>query len=379
MRKLILIAVLLSLTPLMVSAQTLSATMTGATEVPGPGDTDGSGVAIFTISGTTINYFLLVQNIGAPTIAHIHTGAAGVDGPVLVNLTPTFTNGLAAGSVANVPADVVARIVGNPAGFYANVHNADFPLGAIRGQLALSDVSAGGDRVSFLPVVGKVAGAAGTNFVTDARIINQGTAVANVTLDFFQSSGSGQTAPTATGTTTVAPGEQKVLDDITGATLNTSGLGALRITSDQDVSVTARIINDLRASGQGTTGFAVSALELEDATNSGTLEFLSQASDADISTGVGFRTNIGYFNPTSTSTTVTFTARRTSDGTVLGSSSVVVPGFSHVQQGAFGLISSVSAADRSQSNFYVTWTSTAPVFVYASVNDNKTGDPVLVQ
>jgi hypothetical protein len=377
MRKLTLF-ILLCLVPIMAGAQTLSTTLTGDEEVPGPGDPDGSGIAVITISGSTVNYFLLAQGIAAPTVAHIHTGAAGVRGDVLVDLSPTFTGGLAAGSVANVSAAVISNILGNPAGFYVNIHNAEFPDGAIRGQLTAGTTQGAGTRVTFLPVVGKVAGAAGTNFVTDIRILNQTGSTANVTLDFFASSGAGQSGPTATRTITVAPGAQAVLDDVM-ATLNASGLGGLRVTADQNVSVLARVINDLRASNQGTTGFAVDALEQSEATTAAALGFLSQASDADIGTGVGFRTNIGYFNPSSTPATVTFTARRTSDGAVLGSNTVTVPGFSHLQQGAFGLISSVPAGDRTQPNFYVTWTSTVPLFVYASVNDNKTGDPVFVQ
>ena len=37
-----------------------------------------------------------------------------------------------------------------------------------------------------------------------------------------------------------------------------------------------------------------------------------------------------------------------------------------VQQPAFALISSVPEADRTQNDFYVTWTSNAPLFVYGS-------------
>ena len=47
-----------------------------------------------------------------------------------------------------------------------------------------------------------------------------------------------------------------------------------------------------------------------------------------------------------------------------------------VQQPAFSAISSVPEASRTQSDFYVTWTSNAPVFIYGAVTDNKTGDAV---
>ena len=378
MRKFAFIALAFCLTASLASAQTFSTTLVGgAAEVPGGGDTDGSGIAVVTVNGTTINWTVLVNNITLPpTLSHIHRGAAGVAGPVVVNFNPTFVGGLATGTVTGVDQALINEIVGNPAGFYVNVHNADFPNGAIRGQLGVT--TGAGARVSFIPVVGKVAGAAGTNFVTDLRIVNEGSATANVTLDYFQQSGAGQTAPTATRQITVTPGEQKVLDDIIG-TLNSSNLGGLRITSDQNVTAVSRVINDLRASNQGTTGFATSARDITGASTFGTLTFLSQSSGADQATGVGFRTNIGYFNPSASPLTATFSARRSSDGTVLGTRTLTIPPFSQVQQGAFQLVNSVATGDQVQSNFYVSWTSNAPLFVYAAVVDNKTGDSVLVQ
>ena len=50
-----------------------------------------------------------------------------------------------------------------------------------------------------------------------------------------------------------------------------------------------------------------------------------------------------------------------------------------MQQGAFSLLDTVAGGDQIQPDFYVTWTSSAPLFVYAAVVDNKTGDSVLVK
>lgn len=43
------------------------------------------------------------------------------------------------------------------------------------------------------------------------------------------------------------------------------------------------------------------------------------------------------------------------------------------------MLTNVAEADRIQPNLYVTWTSSAPLFVYGSVVDNKTGDSVLIE
>ena len=114
----------------------LTANLTGAAEVPGPGDADGSGSAKITLNHGKgeICYELKVSNIAPATLAHIHTGGSTVAGPVLVTLDPP-ADGSSDGCV-NVEKDTVKAILDNPAGYYINVHNADFPDGAVRGQLS---------------------------------------------------------------------------------------------------------------------------------------------------------------------------------------------------------------------------------------------------
>lgn len=363
MKRIAILLFLLALAPMAAFAQSYSAVLTGAAEVPAA-DSDGLGFAVVTINGTTLNYTIFTQNIGAPTLAHIHNGVAGANGPIFVHFNVnTLTNG-----TVTITQQEANAINANPSGFYVNVHNGEFPGGAIRGQLARAEGD--GARTAWLPVIGKVAGQAGTNFVTDMRIINNGSAVANVTLDFFAQNPAGNAAPTTTKNITVAPGEAKVLDDVVGGTLGvTSGLGGIKITSDQNVLTSARVINDLRAENKGTAGFAADAQET--AGTSGTMSFLSS--------NASFRTNIGYFNPSSSTVTVTFVARRASDGAVLGTNNHAIPGFAMSHQAAFALISNVPEADRTQNDFYVTWTSSAPLFVYSSVTDNTTGDAVYNQ
>lgn len=117
------------------SARTLKANLTGAAEVPGPGDTDGSGKFSVTLSAgkNQICYELRVSNIGTATAAHIHTGEAGVAGPVLVTLTAP-SNG-SAKDCATLEREKILDMIKNPGGYYVNVHNTDFPDGAVRGQL----------------------------------------------------------------------------------------------------------------------------------------------------------------------------------------------------------------------------------------------------
>ena len=115
-----------------------STTLTGAAEVPGPGDPDGSGTASITVNPGQgeVCFDLTVENITLPAIgAHIHIGAADEAGGVVVGLTPPDEDGTSSGCVT-ADRDVLLAIVQNPENYYVNVHSSDFPAGAVRGQLS---------------------------------------------------------------------------------------------------------------------------------------------------------------------------------------------------------------------------------------------------
>jgi CHRD domain len=114
----------------------LAAQMDGQQEVP-PADANGVGDAfVFGTSSDpqTLCYAVIVDRMGTPLAAHIHHGAVGVENPPAVPLK-TPKDGDSAGCV-QVRARLVSRILNNPQNWYVNVHNAKFPDGAIRGQLA---------------------------------------------------------------------------------------------------------------------------------------------------------------------------------------------------------------------------------------------------
>ncbi len=113
----------------------LAATLSGAEEVPGPGDPDGSGAAEITIVDRTDNlcYELAVKGIEPATAAHIHRGAPGENGPPVITLDAP-ADGESNGCLS-VASELVDAIEANPSGFYVNVHNAPYPNGAVRGQL----------------------------------------------------------------------------------------------------------------------------------------------------------------------------------------------------------------------------------------------------
>jgi CHRD domain len=118
-------------------ATLLAASLTGGQEVPGPGDPDGSGRAFVRLAGDRACFLLQWSGISAPTASHIHVGRRGVAGPVVVlffqGQLPDTLNAVAGCAPAD-PA-VVRAVAASPRDYYVNIHTADFPNGAIRGQL----------------------------------------------------------------------------------------------------------------------------------------------------------------------------------------------------------------------------------------------------
>ena len=119
-----------------------TAKMVGGVEVP-PGDPNSSGTALIRLNASEglVCFKLVVTGANAPIVAaHIHRGAAGVAGPVIVPLVaPTATSADAnvqqsKGCVSADPS-LIREIAANPAGFYVNTHNKNFPSGVVRGQL----------------------------------------------------------------------------------------------------------------------------------------------------------------------------------------------------------------------------------------------------
>jgi hypothetical protein len=127
----------------------LAARLRGANEVP-PADPDGRGLALVRTGRQRVCFAVGWERITPPIFAHIHRGAAGVNGPVVVlffdvpELDPNqpmppaqlpATVSAAAGCLDGQDPALLREIRGQPSAFYVNVHTPEFPGGAIRGQL----------------------------------------------------------------------------------------------------------------------------------------------------------------------------------------------------------------------------------------------------
>jgi hypothetical protein len=132
------------LQPAVTEGELLATRLSGTSEVgpdgePAVGDPDGTGISTVAVSTSARRACVEidVQGIVLPAAAaHIHQAAAGVNGPIVVPLTPPGADGISRGCARGLDPALVQAIATDPAGFYVNVHTTDFPNGAVRGQLA---------------------------------------------------------------------------------------------------------------------------------------------------------------------------------------------------------------------------------------------------
>ena len=339
MKRTILAAACMLVLPALASAQTFTASLSGDA---------GSGFGTITISGNDIGYDILVSGITP-------TSAALTDGSNEINLAATFTNGSATGSTNSALAGDVAS---DPASWTLEIND-----GALSGALASG--GAGGGTTAYFPVQAAVAGAAGSNFRTDLRIVNNTSETVGVTVDYYAAGGAAKTAPDATFSVDVAANEQRVLNDYVSTQLGVNnGRGGVVVTADGSVTVVSRVYT--AGDGGGSYGLFVDSQGMGDAKNAGVIPFLQ---NRPAGSGAGFRGSIGWFNPNSNDVVVTFRGWDT-DGTLLGETSRTVNALVHDQE----FIQSLWSALSDYGDMYVTFTATSPVFIYGTITDNATND-----
>lgn len=113
-----------------------SARLNGANEVP-PISVSGLGVASFLLNPTMDSLCVSVSTTGLTgpiTGMHIHEGAAGTTGGVVIDLSSDISGSRATAKIAITSMDLQKMIKGL---YYLNVHTAANPSGEIRGQVTL--------------------------------------------------------------------------------------------------------------------------------------------------------------------------------------------------------------------------------------------------
>jgi hypothetical protein len=120
----------------------VAATLSGANEVP-PVATAATGAfsGDLSLDAGQLEFALTVSGITSTiTLAHIHEGAPGTNGPVVVDLLAAaggvFTDGATIrGTVFLTSTEAISKALAGQ--YYINVHSASFPGGEVRGQLGV--------------------------------------------------------------------------------------------------------------------------------------------------------------------------------------------------------------------------------------------------
>src|SRR5712691_3390769 len=112
-------------------SKTFKVKLTGSAEVP-KGPAKGSALGEIKITGGVLCWkYTSITGIDKPTASHVHKGASGKAGPVVLPLGSKFK---ASGCTA-IPRKLQDAILSKPSDYYVNIHTAKYPAGAVRAQL----------------------------------------------------------------------------------------------------------------------------------------------------------------------------------------------------------------------------------------------------
>jgi hypothetical protein len=209
----------------------------------------------------------------------------------------------------------------------------------------------------YLSVGGEVG-----NFFTDARVLNPSfDKDIVITARYLQ--GNQNNSGVATKTLNVPKRTMLVLDNIVSTVFQKGGIGAIRLTSEDDFVATQRIYARI---GTQTLGQFVPGLDATTALKKGVLIQLKQSST--------FRTNVGGVNPNDVDANVTFK--------LYDKNSVLVKTKPFTFD-RFGVLDPSGLAGffestNDLSDSFVSYESDQPIFFYGSIIDNASTDPTFI-
>ncbi len=162
----------------------INLTLSGAQEVP-PVNSPGTGNFRATAGAASLAYTLTAGGTTSPiTMAHIHQGGPGVNGPIVADLMVPVPTGVASVNSSGVitEASLKGPLAGNMAGFmaalragqlYVNVHTIQYPAGELRANFPAppgppatgsSAIETGSSNQSMMYLAGALAGAGALAF-----------------------------------------------------------------------------------------------------------------------------------------------------------------------------------------------------------------------
>jgi plastocyanin len=212
----------------------------------------------------------------------------------------------------------------------------------------------------FLSIAGTV-----SNFHTDARIFNP-SGTKDITVQaYFLPVGLGNNSGAQPVAINIPKRSMKVLDDVVTAVFSTSGIGAIRLSCDDDFIATSRIYAVVST---GTLGQFVQGLDVTTAKKNGVL--------IQIKSNGSFRTNIGAANPNNATANVTWRLYDKTNALIGTGKTEVMPAYAVL--GPTNVTGYLSSGSADLSDAWVSYTSDQPIFAYISVLDNGTTDPTYI-
>jgi len=230
--------------------------------------------------------------------------------------------------------------------------------------LALSVATGAFGKDVYLSIGGEVG-----NFFTDARVFNPSfDKDIVITARYLQ--GNQDNTGAATKTVNVPKRTMLVLDNVVSVVFQAGGIGAIRLTSDDDFVATQRIYAKL--DGPKTLGQFVPGLDVTTALRKGALIQLKQnGSGGTIGT---FRTNIGGVNPNAVDANVTLKLYDRNNAVVQ------TKAFKFEEFGVLtpSGIAAFFGGTNDLSDAWVSFDSDQPIFMYGSIVDNGSDDPTFI-
>lgn len=205
------------------------------------------------------------------------------------------------------------------------------------------------------------------SFRTDARIFNPSTTKDIQIQAYYLPVGNiDNSAVQPLPPITVLKRQMVVYNDVVTSLFHSSGLGAIRLKSDDDFVATQRIY---AVASNGSLGQFVGGV---DATSAKTKGVIIQ-----LAAGGAFRTNVGAANPNASTATVTWHLYDKNNAVVGSPFVVTMPPYAVISpSGLAGYAVGGSGADLTDA--WLSYSSDQPIVAYGSVIDNGTTDPTYI-
>lgn len=354
------------------------------------GSTAGSGAFVFSIgpnngSGNVpLNFDIATFALGDGFNALRLIPTGGGAPLVILGTNTTATHGHIVGSTL-ISNSLAQQLLANPCSFTLSLSTPMFPNGAVIGALSAANEV-------FIPVAGSASGANGTHFQTDLNIFNNSpigatdqSATSQAFVEFFPTGGANTASSVSAQSVNVLDIPARgttLLRDVSSSLFSgeVNGIGALRIVSASNLFANARIYDNQIAAGRGTAGQSEPGMFRSQALQQGVLVGVGNENNPNGFNLPSYRTNVGLFNPNDTANTVAVELRD-SQGVVMSSRLITLGAWAQTQMPLTGTNGLFTLGAPFSSNFAtasVYFLSGSPIFAYASIVDNVSGDASFV-